>query len=120
MRTPEEKAAVVHRTMPNGGTTCQCGHLRREHLGGKGDCDHCDCEGFAPGSPGEPPAVVGNLSIGTDVHPSLCINAKDAREIVRITFDGHVYINPEFSLDEAALAFWRAVEKVAAEHRGRL
>ena len=46
--------------------------------------------------------------------PSLCIFARDSREIVRITPDGRVIVNPEFTVDEAARAFWEAVQKLAA------
>lgn len=36
------------------------------------------------------------------------------REIVRITEDGNVVINPEFTLDDAARRFWEAVQQFAA------
>ena len=44
---------------------------------------------------------------------SLQINSSDAREILRITHDGQVIVNPEFTVDEAAAAFWDAVRKLA-------
>jgi len=50
--------------------------------------------------------------------PSLCITASDGREIVRITPKGELVVNPEFTTDEAARAFWEAVEKLAARARG--
>lgn len=53
-------------------------------------------------------ALVGKLPA------SLSISAEDAREIVRITADGRVIVNPEFTTDEAAKAFWDAVKKLAA------
>jgi hypothetical protein len=50
----------------------------------------------------------------TSSAPSLCIFASDSREIVRITPAGQVIVNPEFTTDEAARAFWDAVQKLAA------
>jgi len=47
------------------------------------------------------------------------IVSNDAREIFRITADGKVIVNPDFTLDEATSAFWRAVEKVAAAPGGK-
>lgn len=43
----------------------------------------------------------------------VAIYAEDAREIVRITGAGQVVVNPAFKIDEAARAFWEAVEKLA-------
>lgn len=53
-----------------------------------------------------------NITAG---YPSafLQICAGDAREIVRITYDGQVVVNPEFTVDEAARVFWDAVQKLA-------
>jgi hypothetical protein len=48
---------------------------------------------------------------------SFCIAANDGREIMRISPDGQLVINPEFTADEVARAFWEAVQKIAAEHR---
>ena len=56
------------------------------------------------------------LSVGP-VTGYLCISASDAREVVRITHDGHVIVNPEFTVDEAARAFWDAVKRIAAGER---
>lgn len=44
----------------------------------------------------------------------LAISAADGREIMRITADGRVEVNPEFTTDQAARAFWDAVKKLAA------
>jgi hypothetical protein len=41
------------------------------------------------------------------------IHASDSREIMRLTPDGQVIVNPEFTVDEAARAFWDAVQKLA-------
>jgi hypothetical protein len=57
------------------------------------------------------------LFISAPSAPSFCITDKDAREIVRITPEGEVIINPCFTTDEAAHAFWKAVQKMAAQHR---
>lgn len=48
----------------------------------------------------------------TDNAAILSISA-DSREIVRITHDGRVIVNPEFTIDEAAKAFWNAVQQLA-------
>lgn len=45
-RSQEEKDAVVHRSMDDGDLLCVCNHLKREHLGGKEDCDKCSCDSF--------------------------------------------------------------------------
>jgi hypothetical protein len=43
------------------------------------------------------------------------INSSDAREVFRITSDGQVIINPEFTVDEAAREFWDAVRNLAGK-----
>lgn len=45
--------------------------------------------------------------------PCLTIQAADSREILRITPSGEVIINPEFTVTEAARAFWEAVKRCA-------
>jgi hypothetical protein len=44
----------------------------------------------------------------------LTIFTSDAKEVVRITSNGYVVVNPEFTADEAARLFWEAVQKMAA------
>lgn len=48
-------------------------------------------------------------------HPAslLQITAGDSRLIVAIAHDGKVIVNPEFTVDEAARAFWDAVKQLA-------
>ena len=53
----------------------------------------------------------------TGVEAAVCIYSSDAREIVRITASGQVVVNPEFTVDEAARAFWDAVQKLAGRAR---
>ncbi|HZF23983.1 MAG TPA: hypothetical protein VE030_11030 [Burkholderiales bacterium] len=48
---------------------------------------------------------------------NLTICANDGRAIVRITRDGKVIVNPDFTIDEAARAFWEAVQKLAAKEK---
>lgn len=48
-----------------------------------------------------------------DFTPILSISASDAREIFHITHDGQLVVNPEFTIDEAAAAFWDAVQQLA-------
>ena len=43
----------------------------------------------------------------------LQIMASDCRLIVSISHDGKVDVNPEFTVDEAARAFWDAVRQLA-------
>ena len=55
---------------------------------------------------------VSNL-IDISLVTSLAIYADDGREIVRITADGRVVVNPQFTIEHAAREFWEAVEKLA-------
>lgn len=43
----------------------------------------------------------------------LHICTSGGREILRLTPDGNVIVNPEFTTDEAAKAFWDAVKLLA-------
>jgi hypothetical protein len=51
---------------------------------------------------------------GIEPEALLHIFASDNREIVRITHSGQVVVNPEFTAEEAARAFWTEVQKLAA------
>lgn len=46
---------------------------------------------------------------------SLVLFAKTGQEVVRITPDGKVIVNPDFTMDEAARQFWAAVQRMARE-----
>jgi YD repeat-containing protein len=59
-----------------------------------------------------PPLVHGTLDISPQ--PASWTFASNSKEIVRIYPDGRVVKNPELSWDEAALAFWEAVERTRA------
>ena len=62
------------------------------------------------------PSVTGtplNLSPAKTISPAaLRINHASGEPIVTIHCDGHVDLNPKFTTEEAAMAFWRAVELV--------
>jgi hypothetical protein len=55
----------------------------------------------------------------TGLYPEalLHIFASDNREIVRITHDGRVIVNPEFTIEAAAFAFWAEVQKLAGTYQ---
>jgi hypothetical protein len=40
-----------------------------------------------------------------------------SEEIVRICNDGTVRVNPKYTVDEAARAFWEAVVKISVDHK---
>lgn len=56
-----------------------------------------------------------DISLVNRLQSHLAIFAEGGREIVRITADGRVEVNPEFTTDQAAKAFWDAVKKLAAK-----
>jgi hypothetical protein len=56
-----------------------------------------------------------SLSSASPYYSTLCISATDGREIVRITAEGRVIVNPDFTIDEAARAFWDAVKELASK-----
>lgn len=56
----------------------------------------------------------GLIDIAAGPTALLQIASSDSREIVRITHSGEVIVNPEFTVDEAAKAFWDAVRELAA------
>jgi len=62
-----------------------------------------------------------NLGIGATVPEGYIHIASNGGEtIVRITHDGRVIVNPKYTTDEAALAFWQAVTQLGAYHRGTM
>jgi hypothetical protein len=64
---------------------------------------------------GAAPVAESSFVIGLPQHPMslLQITSSDSRVIVSITHDGQVTVNPEFTVDEAARAFWDAVKQLA-------
>ena len=61
------------------------------------------------------PASASSFCIDLPQGPTslLQIMASDCRLIVSISHDGKVDVNPEFTVDEAARAFWDAVRQLA-------
>jgi hypothetical protein len=63
---------------------------------------------------GAAPVTESSFVVGLPQHPLLLqIQASDSRVIVSIAHDGQVIVNPEFTVDEAAKAFWDAVRQLA-------
>ena len=56
-----------------------------------------------------------DISLVDRLSSQLAIYASDGREIMHIAADGRVVVNPEFTTNAAARAFWDAVKKLAAK-----
>jgi hypothetical protein len=54
---------------------------------------------------------------GTPDEPLVVLNQDPAERIVTVRADGTVEVNPKYTVDEAAKAFWDAVMKTAGTWR---
>ena len=90
--------ATAHVGIMSLSATCACGMYYADVTGRRGWYFSRECyeKGEAP-----LPVAPGPLSV----------TFRDGREILRITSDGEIIVNPGFTATEVARAFWQAVQK---------